>query len=253
MDPYLEPHWLDVHTSLVSGARDDLNRQLPEDLIASAEERIAVESDEEDHLLAPDVRVFEPANDSTSLIEESVEGGVISMPYRLIAQVDPIIERFIKIVDAGAERLVTVIEFVSPTNKCGEGMRAFRRKRAQLLASGVNFVEIDLVRAGDWKALLRPHGTKKRASLYRATVRVPRDPGAVYLQPIHLQDKLPDLPIPLRRDDPKLEIALQPLLDRAYENGRYARRIDYHRDPVPPLDTNDAPWADQLLRAAQRR
>ena len=100
------------------------------------------------------------------------------------------------------------------------------------------------VRAGDWKALLRPHGTKKRASLYRATVRVPADPGTIYLQPIHLQDKLPEIHIPLRRDDPKLTLALQPLLDRAYENGRYARRIDYHRDPDPPLDTNDAVWTD---------
>jgi hypothetical protein len=178
---------------------------------------------------------------------------VISLPYRLIAQVEPIIERFIKIIHAGTERLVTVIEFVSPTNKGGEGLHAFRRKRAELLAAGVNFVEIDLVRAGDWQALLRPHRTKKRASLYRATVRVPRDPAAVYLQPIRLQDKLPELHIPLRRDDPKLTLALQPLLDRAYDNGRYARRIDYRRDPVPPLDADDASWAGQLLHAAQRR
>jgi hypothetical protein len=253
MDPYLEPHWLDVHTSLVSGARDALNGELPDDLIASAEERIAVEGNQEDHLLAPDVRIFEPPVDSPVVIEESAEGGAISMPYRLIAQIEPVIERFIKIIDAGDERLVSVIEFVSPTNKRGQGLVAFRSKRDELIDSGVNFVEIDLVRAGDWQALLRPHITRKRASIYRATVRVPRDPGAVYLQPIRLQDKLPDIHIPLRRDDPKLMLALQPLLDSAYDNGRYRRRLDYRRDLVPPLEADDAAWADQLLRAAQRR
>jgi hypothetical protein len=48
-------------------------------------------------------------------------------------------------------------------------------------------------------------------------------------------------------------LELQPLLDRAYDNGRYARRIDYHRDLEPPLDAQDAAWADQMLRAGQRR
>jgi hypothetical protein len=31
MDPYLEPHWLDVHASLAIGSRDSLNEQLPDD------------------------------------------------------------------------------------------------------------------------------------------------------------------------------------------------------------------------------
>jgi hypothetical protein len=253
MDPYLEPHWLDVHTKLVAYAADGLNQQLPTDLVASTEERIAIEGAEDDRLLAPDGRIFEPPADSPVIVEESAGPAVASLPYRLLAQVEPIIERFIKIIDVGIERLVTVIEFVSPTNKRGEGLRAFRSKRAELVASGVNFVEIDLVRAGDWRALLKPHGTRKHASLYRATVRVPRDPAAVYFQPITLRDRLPDLPLPLRRDDPIVKLDLQPLLDRAYDNGRYARRIDYRRDPDPALDAEDAAWADQLLRSAQRR
>ena len=121
MDPYLEPHWLDVHTSLVSGARDALKRQLPDDLIASAAERIAVEGDVEDRLLAPDVRIFEPPAESTSFIDQSTEGTTISLPFRLLVQVEPITERFIKIIDAGTERLVTVIELVSPTHSAAKG------------------------------------------------------------------------------------------------------------------------------------
>jgi hypothetical protein len=198
MDPYLEPHWLDVHTSMVSATRDTLNRGLPDDLIASAEERIAVETDTDERLLSPDIRVFEQIADSALATEDSAEGGAVMLPFRLLAQIEPIIERFIRIVESKTQRLVTVIEFVSPTNKRGEGLHAFRSKRAQLIAAGANFVEIDLVRAGDWRALLRPHFTRTRATLYRATVRVPADPAAVYLQPIRLQDKLPELHIPLR-------------------------------------------------------
>jgi hypothetical protein len=60
MDPYLEPHWLDVHTKLVAYAADDLNAQMPDALFARTEERVAVESGaDEPHRLAPDVRVLE--------------------------------------------------------------------------------------------------------------------------------------------------------------------------------------------------
>ena len=36
------------------------------------------------------------------------------------------------------------------------------------------------------------------------------------------------------------KLALQPLLDPAYENGRYDRTIDYSRPPDPPLEEDDA-------------
>jgi hypothetical protein len=42
----LETHWLDVHTSLIAEARRALNRTLPSELVARAEERVAVESDD---------------------------------------------------------------------------------------------------------------------------------------------------------------------------------------------------------------
>lgn len=155
MDPYLEQHWLDVHSSLVIGSRNSLNEQLPDDLIASAEERVAVEGERGgEGLIDPDVKIFEPPADMSAAVESSA--GRIEAPYRLLAQVEPMIERFIRIIEAGTERLITVIEFVSPTNKKGEGLQAFRSKRAELLVSGVNFVEVDLGRSGDWHGLLRP-------------------------------------------------------------------------------------------------
>src|SRR5262245_3320500 len=44
MDPYLEQHWGDVHSSLIIYARDQLRRKLPGDLRARVEERVFVES-----------------------------------------------------------------------------------------------------------------------------------------------------------------------------------------------------------------
>jgi hypothetical protein len=33
-----------------------------------------------------------------------------------------------------------------------------------------------------------------------------------------------------------------------YEAGPYSRRVDYRREAVPPLEGEDAAWADALLR-----
>ena len=62
MDPYVEPHWRDIHSVLISDARRELNRSLPKGLVARVEERVAVESDDDHaHGLSPDVRVFTPS------------------------------------------------------------------------------------------------------------------------------------------------------------------------------------------------
>jgi len=63
MDPYLEDYWGDTHTTLATYARDQLQRQLPEDLIACVEEHMTVgvegADDPESHRYYPDVRVEE--------------------------------------------------------------------------------------------------------------------------------------------------------------------------------------------------
>jgi hypothetical protein len=246
MDPYLEAHWLDVHTKLVAYSADALNTALPEELIARTEERVAIESDSELRSISPDVRVFSAA--IPDLTEPSAEGGIALAPYRLVA-VEPITERFIEIIDTNGERLVTVVEFVSPTNKRGKGLDAFVQKREELLSGGVNIVEIDLTRSGDWQELLLPQICRgKLVSTYRAVIRVPQDPQAAYLYPISLRTPLPAIKIPLRKDETPVELALQPLLDQAYQNGRYARTLNYSRPPEPPLDAESAAWADALLR-----
>src|SRR5687767_1239204 len=60
MDPYLEKHWRDVHSRLVIYACDTLQSRLPTGLRARVEERVFVESpDDESRSFYPDVRVIE--------------------------------------------------------------------------------------------------------------------------------------------------------------------------------------------------
>lgn len=44
------------------------------------------------------------------------------------------LERFVTITDIHSERLITVVEFISLTNKRGASFLEFRLKRADLLA-----------------------------------------------------------------------------------------------------------------------
>lgn len=252
MDPYLEPHWLDVHTRLVTYAADELNRVLPQTLVARAEERVAVESEWDDPAVArfvgPDVRVSSPA----SADAEPEAGPAIEAPFKLVYEVEPVTERFIRIIDASGQ-LVTVIEFVSPTNKVGKGLEAYQAKRDELLRAGVNLVEVDLMRRGDWRGLLRPHLCPPAAvAAYRATLRAP--PGATaWLYPLPLRRPLIDVPVPLRKEDPRVVLPLQRLVDQVYANGRYGLTLDYSQPCDPPLSKDDAAWADELLKAAGRR
>jgi hypothetical protein len=245
MDPYLESHWLDVHTSLIADARNALNRVLPDDLAASSEERVSVESETEEETTKqyhPDVRLIELAGGFVAVAEPPPKGA-FAAPVRLVAQIEPITERYIRIVEAETERLITVIEFISPSNKRNPGMAEFRAKRAELLTAGVIFIEVDLVRAGDWQALLRPHVCpQKWITPYRVAIRMPTEPAVVGLYPIGLREPLPTIEIPLRPDDPQVLLELQTLINQAYLNGRYARRLDYHQPIYPPVDPGDEQW-----------
>jgi len=111
MDPYLERHWGDVHTSLIVYSSNQINEQLPDNLYARIEEIASV-----------------------TMYED-----------------EPRTERHIEIIDAGnGGRVVTAIEFLSPANKVGvDGRLAYKPKQREYLEGGVNLVEIDLVREGE--------------------------------------------------------------------------------------------------------
>jgi len=249
MDPYLEPHWLDVHSALVAEARRTLNRVLPTGLVARIEERVVIESDGESfQRIGPDVRVFSP---STADPSEHAGQAVIEAPYKLVVDLDPITERYIRILDESGQ-LITVVEFISPTNKRQPGLDDYREKRGSLLSGGVHVVEVDLVRAGNWRALMRPGLCPAEAvTTHRAVIWTSGPKPATYLYPIPLRQPLPEIQIPLRPADHPVRLALQDLMNSVYNDGRYEQSIDYRLPLDPPLEPDNAVWANELLRSAR--
>jgi hypothetical protein len=74
-----------------------------------------------------------------------------------------------------------------------------------------------------------------------------------FVWPIRLQQRLPVIPIPLKNGDPDAELDLQPALASVYDGGAYAFKIDYTREPIPPLPADLAKWANKLLRQKKLR
>lgn len=254
MNPYLEARWYDFHTRFAAHAAEQLNDTLPADLVANTEERVAVEHEgiAVSQAFRPDVQVEQPEG----AVPDSAEpGGVLTAQAVKLVIAEPATERFIEIREAKTERIVTVIEIVSPSNKRSPGLRAYRKKRQELLNAGVSMVEIDLVRRGNWEALLLPHTyAATRQTYYRATTRFASEPAAVYLRSFPLREPLPKLPIPLRRDDATVFLDVQPLVDAVYERGRCWQTVDYTKPPPEPaLAPEDAAWCDELLRQAKLR
>lgn len=243
MDPWLEHpnRWRDVHSSVVTYLRDDLHAILPRPYYARIEDRVIV--DTEDKVILPDVRV----------VEAQKHAG----PGMAVLDADPAVfvtvqaveveEHYIEIRDLeSGHKVVSVIEVISPTNKRpgGEGMRAYRAKQEELLASDTNLVEIDLLRGGQHVAAVsRDSLARLRPYHYLVVVRRAAKPERRETYPVRLDARLPRVAVPLRDPDADVVVDLQSLIDRAYERGAYAWTIDYQTPPEPPLESPDAAWA----------
>jgi hypothetical protein len=250
MDPYLEKHWRDVHASLVIYARDQLQPSLPADLFARVEERVYVENEEgNERSMYPDVRVVEHGRGGQATV--AVEGEIeLAESYILHAGNEAVTEAFIEIREIGSgNKIVTVIEFLSPSNKMpGEGQDLYLEKQEELYQGGVSLVEVDLVRAGT-----PPYKTDPQfRTPYHAVVHRSWEPTKVQVCRFPLRERLKGVPIPLRQRDREMRLNLQAIVDQCYKNARY-HTIDYQVAPEPPLSGEDATWVDTLLRAAGKR
>lgn len=255
MDPYLEAHWGDVHTSLITYARDQLRPLLPADLRPRVEERVFVElEDRRGRSIYPDVRIVErPYGENGGGGPAQAVGGVavaVAEPILVELPHEEKTERFIEIRDIrSGGRVVTVIEFVSPSNKHpGPGRKLYLQKQDELYDADVNSVEIDLLRAGENVIAVGPEDLPPEyRTAYRACVRRAVRPRTIETYPIPLRVPLPTIRIPLRETDSDVTLNLQSLIEQCYANAGYDD-IDYTEPPVPPLEGNDAKWADAVLR-----
>ncbi len=248
LDPYLEARWGDIHTRLIVYASNQINGQLPDDLQALVEEDVTVLVDDHTRTIYPDVQVVEQP--AVSPVEGSLANVALAEPYVVNLDDELKTQRRVEIVATReGGKLITVIEFLSRANKSGViGPELYARKQRELIRAGVNLVEIDLIRTGEFvlavprEALPRPCQTPYLICITRATNKTRYE-----LYPISLRSPLPNIPIPLRPTDKDVVLRLQPLLDDCYRDGRYDR-LDYRTNLSPRLVEEDAQWADALLR-----
>src|SRR6266436_1649873 len=101
MDPYLEQFWLDLHARLILYACDQLEDQLPDNLIARVEERIVFETeDDEPRAAYPDVKITEQSNGlggATAVLSQVSDIEPVIVEY----SGEPATETFINILEAG--------------------------------------------------------------------------------------------------------------------------------------------------------
>lgn len=252
MDPYLEnpADSPGFHHLLVSATVELLQPQLrPRGYYVNVDERIWLE--EPGRAIYRDAAIIEHPRPPRG---QPTAAAVADEPVRIKPVTVEVRESFVEIFDAKGNRLVTAIELLSPANKSrGKGAELYEQKRNEVLAGGANLVEIDLLRAGQHvldvpQAALEAIG---RWDYLVNLVRVDRKEYEVY--PITLRRPLPRIRIPLKVDEPDAALDLQAAASLAYDRGPYPERLRYDSPAAPPLEPEDAAWADGMLRAAGLR
>ncbi len=261
MDPWLEdPNvFPDLHDTMIVYLKEALNTTLPPGYFAAITTIVWVD---DTHRSQPDVSVMARSRPVRSSRPDRRGGvAILENPTRLqllgtrpAIEAETVEEKYLEIRSADGERIVTAIEILSRSNKLAgsAGRRAYLDKQQEFSLGGVNTVEFDFLRAGTHTtaaprprlALLRDGPVHYHVCVTEAG-EVDRLFGAVF--PLH--EPLPEIEIPLEPGVPRLVIVLQPLLDRAYDGGRYSMRTDYTRPCTPPLSPEEQAWADGILRA----
>jgi hypothetical protein len=161
-------------------------------------------------------------------------------------------EDFIEIRQRSDGRLVTLVDVVSPSNKTtASGRDAYLGKRREGRTGGANLVELDLVLQG------QPMLDYSRDGLpdwdYAVTVTRSTQPERYEIYTATLQKRLPRFRLPLAADDRDTVLDLHTAFTRCYDQGGFANKIDYARDPGTPLTDDDRQWLRDTLRQLKLR
>jgi hypothetical protein len=250
MDPYLEgaPFWPVLHANLITAMQAELKRRVPRSY--------SVWSDVYIWLHEPDAKTrtkrFEPdvfiSEGGTDAIAKKALGQIIAPAATLLPAIRRKGNRYLKIMELHSDRVITVIELLSPANKSpGEDRQAYLAKRNEYLATATNLVEIDLHRAGRRMPLGKP--SPPEADYYALVCRAVDFPKTA-IWPFSMRERLPEIPIPLKPEDGFAMLPLQPCFDFAYDIGPYDKEVDYTKRPKSPLRKADVAWARKLVASS---
>jgi hypothetical protein len=163
-------------------------------------------------------------------------------------------EEFIEIRTRTDNRLVTLLEVVSPANKTTPaGRQTYLDKRKEAVSQKAGIVEIDLVLQG------KPTLTYSRDGLpefdHAVSVTKPNAPDRYEIYTATIQRRLPKFKLPLAVDDKDTLLDLQAAFGRAYDLGGFVSLIDYKGQPPPdvPLSSVYKAWIEDLLKQQKLR
>ncbi len=250
MDPWLESPdiWPGFHDKLINETVRIMQPQLrARGYYIDSGERVWLA--EPGRLVIPDDVVFS-VRPSSKVSGPAVALLEVDEPIRVRHESVELRETYAEIFDARGHKLVTGIEFLSPTNKSDrQGRELYQRKQQELAAAGVNLVEVDLIRNGPHVMDVPEEVVESRRPWEYLVNLVRRGSDEYQFYAIPLRSPLPRVRIPLREGDEDAVLDLQDVFQQACGYGPYPERIDYTSPPSPPLSPEDDAWADQILRS----
>ncbi len=210
MDPYLEGDlWTSVHHALAIRTMDQLAPILEPRYVALSERYSLFDTGQEEVEIAT-------ANFS---------------PDMAIAQASQLPHYRVAIQDVASRRSVTVVEFLSPVSKRGEGRTQYLRKRKRFLDSSTHLIEVDMLRKGTRAPLEEEYAPGNYFIVVsRANKRLQAE-----VWPVFLSQPLPTIPLPLLKGDADVPLDMQQVMTALYDLGRFKYLIDYRKPPDAPL------------------
>jgi hypothetical protein len=249
VDPYLEAQhcWRDFHQQFIHDWRERLLAELPPRYDARLQEDVYIgrlSPEETRRLIVPDIAAVAPRKSRPA----ADGGGVAVREQRTLAPsiiphvvIEERRQSSIEIRERPRDRLVAVLEVLSPTNK-GSGRAKYLKKRRDLRRARVHLVEVDLLIGGQSPPLAMP---LPETHFHVLLTRV-ENPRQCEVYSWDLPEPLPTIPIPLLSPDPDLPANLQAVFDLAFDRGQYPRVIDYALPLELAVDDATRKWASEI-------
>jgi hypothetical protein len=256
MDPYIEGCcWGDFHSVFIQCWREAVADRLPDGFDAEITEYVSVVTPEQrSRRISPDVLVIrtdesdvsKPATVGANLEESGI--AVLEPVEMELEYLDRVKWPFVEIRRLADERVIAVLELLSPSNKSGEDRLEYLRKRESVLRSESHLVELDLLLGG---RRLPMHEDLPPGDYFAFVSRSDRRPKCkVYAW--GLQRPLPVIPVPLIEPYADVLVALSGVFATAYQRGRYYRRLKYKDAALAPVQQPLANWVRKTADAGPR-
>lgn len=246
VDPFLEDpaFWRDFHESFIIYSRDAITSLLPDSYDVSIDERINLmgEGGQTEAQFLPDLTLSRDGQPAAWGTTPGGTGTALAEPVTVpLLMLDEERESFLEILHRPTQKLVTVLELLSPSNKTEPGYHDYLTKRNPVLREPVHMVELDFLLGGKRLPMRRPlpqgecfaivsrYHTRPDAEVYAWSLRTP----------------LPSIRIPLRAPDPDLILDLTAIYEETFRRGRYGRKLHYHESLPVLLPQAATDWIAQ--------